>query len=632
VHGDGELRERLARLRCELAGEAEGFHREHDDAIEAYRRQISAGVQEALQGFRDDLGRLSGHDPLCRTLADSTASYVEWFQWALWDLPAFAVALRPEPARFRRAVASCGMVYLSIRLLDDVVDRHFLYRGKRRTLLASLTDLPQGGRADALTLLAGVLLCLHGIARLLGDGDDAFAGSAGSRRMLERVVGRTQRVLTGLVLELSAPEAWDDATYERLVELKNVDYSRILWAALDPAGRSPLGDFLGRYYALAQMLNDVEDHPQDEQRGQPNLISLVRMRAAADGAGGGVRREVEAIVGGAFLELGERAAALPPAERGVARLKLHESLETAVRLGLFAAAAEAPAAAPTAAARTTLGAASQVEEVLESLGPEALEAVACGVCGGEGGAELFRKHGFAVRRCERCSHVYVSPRLAVGLPPAGGDGDAGLAPFFAVERLLAAVVCDLVETHCEGRRWLCYGVGGGHLLRQAAARGAQVYAADESPEALEAVRPVLGRLCAVGRAPDELPWGPHDAVLLPHTGELFRAPRATLEKVARALRPDGLLYLAVPDAGSVHFRTLGRHWEAIAPLLRWHYFARAPLERLLADCGFEVVQWVEHPPLPEAVAAPWMRLFRGLGGSEAGELAVLARPVGRRPR
>jgi hypothetical protein len=83
--------------------------------------------------------------------------------------------------------------------------------------------------------------------------------------------------------------------------------------------------------------------------------------------------------------------------------------------------------------------------------------------------------------------------------------------------------------------------------------------------------------------------------------------------------------LAVPDADSLQLRMLGRHWEAVSPVLRWHYFGRESLERLLADCGFAVVEWVEPSPPPAALAAPWMQLFRRLGCPEAGELAVLAR-------
>src|SRR5262249_11674306 len=253
----------------------------------------------------------------------------------------------------------------------------------------------------------------------------------------------------------------------------------------------------------------------------------------------------------------------------------HESLETAFGIGLFQPAAETPPEsrpAATAPMTPTPSAESRVKEILESLGPGALAAVPCGACGAAGGKELFRKQGCALRRCPEWSHVYVSPRLANGFLPPASENDLGLAPFFAAERLHAAVVCDLVAEHCAGRRWLHYGLGGGHLLREAMARGVQVYAADESEEALAVLQPVLGRrLWQVGRPPGELPWGPHDAVLLQHTAELFRAPHETLARASRALRPGGLLYLAVPDTDSLQFRMLGRHWEAVSPVLRWHY-------------------------------------------------------------
>ena len=529
MHVAGELREQLALMRTGLAADAENFRKAHGDLMEDYRRQICCGIRETLEGFRDDVGRLSGDNPLARRLAESTADYVGRCQSALRDLPVFAVALRPERESFRRAVASCGMVYLSMRLLGD-----------------SSTDLPEG---------AGMLLCLHGILQLTG-----FTGNGD--------------------------------------------------------GRSPLAPFLDRYYALARKLDDIENHPRDEQRGRPNLVSLLRTRSTD------VWQEVEAIVGGEFLDLEIQADELPRLERGIVRLKLHESLETAFGLGLFQESRP-----PSAAAG--LRAASLVEEILESRGPEALEAVACGACGAADGEELFRKQGFAVRRCPLCSHVYVSPRLAGSLAPLTGgenENDSGLTSFFDAERLNAAVVCDLVSEYCAGRRWLHYGLAGGHLPREAMARGAQVYAADESADALEALRPLLGRrLWQVGRPPGELPWGPHDAVLLQHTAELFRDPRSALERAARALRPRGLLYVAVPDADSLQFGMLGRHWEAVSPVLRWHYFVRESLERLLADCGFAVVEWLEPPPVPASLAAPWMQLFRRLGGSEAGELTVLAR-------
>ena len=54
-----------------------------------------------------------------RRLVDEAARYLSWMQWSLWDLPAFAVAIKPDPDAFRHQVTACGMVYIAIRVFDD---------------------------------------------------------------------------------------------------------------------------------------------------------------------------------------------------------------------------------------------------------------------------------------------------------------------------------------------------------------------------------------------------------------------------------------------------------------------------------------------------------------------------------
>jgi len=93
----------------------------------------------------------------------------------------------------------------------------------------------------------------------------------------------------------------------------------------------------------------------------------------------------------------------------------------------------------------------------------------------------------------------------------------------------------------------------------------------------------------------------------------------------RATLDTDMVYVAVPDLGSVQFRVLGRRWNTIQPLVHLQYFNQASLTRLLEDAGFEVIERIEHEPFPDRSSARWMRLFRRLGGSESGELALLAR-------
>ncbi len=638
----------LAALGEQLAAAGEGFVERHGAEMEAYRAEISAGIGEALARLREDVAELSGDNPLAVEVARQTAEYVDWLQWTLWDLPYLAVALRPEPRRLRRTVAACGLVYLAIRVLDDLLDRHFWYRGRRHTLLATLTrSQGRGQRSEGLTLLAAVLLATEGIARLIADLEDQAEPAGGGRGAVETLaaaVAAMRRVLVGLIVEESEREAWSPAMYERLIELKNVDYFRILYAALDPGEASPLAPFLTARAALAQKLNDLEDSPADEARGQPNLVAVHRRPPAAavpyepayaTAPAAPLPPRIEALLAADFLRLGELAAALPPRERAVASVKLAEQLDQARRLGLFreladpAAGAAAVVSGP-APAPEPLGLSwdSSSAEVLARLGPGALEEVDCPVCDGRNVKRLLTARGFALVRCLACFHVYVNPRLRgahqaqIAAETIEPEEDA----FLEVQKLYADSLCRRLVAHAAGPRLLDAGFGRGYLMQVARAYGFEVFGVDGSPALLKRLEPFFGQRLArswLGDGP--LPWGCFDVIVLSHVVEHLPDPRPALARVRQALNADGLVYVAVPDMGSVQFRLLARRWNAIQPLVHYQYFNRASLTRLLEDAGFEVVEAIEHPPFAAEVEARWMALFRQLGGSESGELALLAR-------
>lgn len=664
-HSDREDQaRRLGALERRLAAAGAGFVAAHAAELDAYRAEISAGIGEALARLRQDVEELSGGNPLATELARQTAEYVDWLQWTLWDLPYLAVALRPDPERLRRGVASCGLLYLSIRVLDDLLDRHFWYRGRRHSLLATLTrSHGRGRRSEGLALLAAMLLAFEGISRLIAElGSGEGAGGRRAGETLAAAVGATRRVLIGLIVEESEREAWSPAMYERLVELKNVDYFRILYAALDPADASPLAPFLAARAALAQKINDLEEHPADEARGQPNLVAILRRRPAAAvpyeppvaeaGSAAGleteieseIETEIETILAADFLRLGDMAAALPPRERAVASVKLAEQLAQARRLGLFRDPSDSAAAAPgdpdaerhaepgrdaePDTAPLGLSWHSSAEDVLARLGPGALEEVACPVCGGASTKRLLTARGFCLVRCLDCFHVYVNPRLRGALQAriAAETVEPVEDAFLEVQKLYADSLCRRLHAQTAGPRLLDAGFGRGYLMQVARAYGFEVFGVDGSPALLARQEPFFGpRLarCWLGDGP--LPWGSFDVIVLSHVVEHLPDPRPALARVRQALNREGLVYVAVPDMGSVQFRLLARRWNAIQPLVHYQYFNRASLTRLLEDAGFEVVEAVEHPPFAAEVEARWMALFRQLGGSESGELALLAR-------
>jgi len=623
---DGMLQE-IQTLRAACAEAAQEFRAGHGVQADEFRLVVTEAVKEYVANFTGELNRISGGNAACADLGEKTASYLDWLQWTFWDLPHFAIALNVPPARLRIAVQTCGMAYLSLRIFDDVIDRHFTYKGRHGTLFSLFEQSRLSHqRAEGLTILAGLLVCFNGLAQLSGSEDPE------ERAMLHSSLDALRRTTIGAILEMSPREDWDAAYYQRLVQLKNVAFWQALYAGLDPRHESPLYPFLERYYAAAQKLNDVQDFSEDERRGQPNLLSL-HLRREGEMDSGRYPARAEEEIGRNFLDMGRMAEGLPATERLAALMKLGESLEEALQMGLFAAAPEPVAAAtPEPPQRIGLDWYSNLEDVVLRLGADVLEETACAVCGAVERKRLFEKQGFTFHRCASCDHVYVNPRVSGGVSARIGlelDTRDVESDLLEVQKFYAAPICHILRTRAPGPRLLDIGFGRGYVLQLAKSYGFEVYGMETSPQQFEALYPKLGdRLHLLREGETELPWEGFDAVVISHVLEHLERPQDLLGRVFRAMNPDGVLYVAVPDIESIQFRLFGKKWEVISPLAHFQYFSVKTLSKLLQTSLFIDLERIDHEPVREEIAPRWMRLLRKLGATDAGELAMVCRRPG----
>ncbi|GAC1530910.1 MAG: hypothetical protein NVS3B12_06100 [Acidimicrobiales bacterium] len=77
--------------------------------------------------------------------------------------------------------------------------------------------------------------------------------------------------------------------------------------------------------------------------------------------------------------------------------------------------------------------------------------------------------------------------------------------------------------------------------------------------------------------------------VLEHLGD----PGTALERIHGLLEDSGVLYVTVPDAGSVVARVMGRRWWSVLPM-HLQYFTSASLQRLIEIHGFRVVSVRSH--------------------------------------
>ncbi len=623
---DGMLQE-IQTLRAACSDAAQEFRAQHGEQAEKFRLVVTEAVKHYVTDFTAELNRISGGNAVCADLGEKTASYLDWLQWTFWDLPHFAIALSIPPERLRKAVQTCGMAYLSLRIFDDVIDRHFTYKGRHGTLFSLFEQSRLSHqRAEGLTILAGLLVCFDGLSRL------SESGEAEDRAMLRSSLDALRRTTIGAILEMSPREDWDADYYERLVQLKNVAFWQALYAGLDPRHESPLYPFLERYYATAQKLNDVQDFAEDERRGQPNLLSL-HLRRDGEADSGRYPARAEEEIGRNFAEMGRMAEALTATLRLAALMKLGESLEEALQMGLFAAPRESVTAVePVVEQPVGLDWYSNLDDVVLRLGADVLEETGCAVCGGATRKRLFEKQGFTFHRCADCDHVYVNPRVSGRVSARIGrelDTRDVESELLEVQKFYAAPICHILRSRAPGPRLLDIGFGRGYVLQLAKSYGFEVYGIETSPQQFEALYPKLGdRLHLLRDGETELPWEGFDAVVISHVLEHLERPQELLGRVFRAMNPDGVLYAAVPDIESLQFQLFGKKWEVISPLAHFQYFSVKTLSKLLETSLFIDLERIDHEPVREEIAPRWMRLLRKLGATDAGELAMVCRRPG----
>ena len=85
-----------------------------------------------------------------------------------------------------------------------------------------------------------------------------------------------------------------------------------------------------------------------------------------------------------------------------------------------------------------------------------------------------------------------------------------------------------------------------------------------------------------------LPAARFDLLIMNQVLEHLPRPSQTLREARRVLRPGGLLYLTVPNYGSMESRLFGKDWDALKIPEHLHHYTRATLLRLLDDSGFEI--------------------------------------------
>ena len=102
-----------------------------------------------------------------------------------------------------------------------------------------------------------------------------------------------------------------------------------------------------------------------------------------------------------------------------------------------------------------------------------------------------------------------------------------------------------------------------------------------------------------------------DLVVLNHVLEHLSDPKVVLKKIYLILKKQGIVFVDVPNFGSLASRLMGKKWPYLLPEEHKHQFTKNKLTNLLNDSGLEVIHWESRSGLFE-YANPFKELKRKL--------------------
>jgi len=107
----------------------------------------------------------------------------------------------------------------------------------------------------------------------------------------------------------------------------------------------------------------------------------------------------------------------------------------------------------------------------------------------------------------------------------------------------------------------------------------------------------------------DLPQNYFDLVIMNHTLEHLKRPNEVLAKIKTLLKKDGIVFIDVPNVGSLSSKVLGNKWPYLLPEEHLWQFDKKNITKLTKDAGFEVLHWESRSGIFE-YANPILELRR----------------------
>jgi SAM-dependent methyltransferase len=207
-------------------------------------------------------------------------------------------------------------------------------------------------------------------------------------------------------------------------------------------------------------------------------------------------------------------------------------------------------------------------------------------------------------RCTTCGHRQTDPMPADAvlesayagaasddyIEEAAGQRETARRALERIEAQLAPVPIPAGNGGPRHRTLLDLGCWVGFLLSEAGERGWDAIGVEPSGFASQYARERLGLDVRTGDLfTTDLPLEHFDAIVMGDVIEHLPRPAEALERMAALLRPGGIAWMALPDAGSAVARGLRARWWSVIPT-HVQFFTRGSMRTLLERSGWTVLE------------------------------------------
>lgn len=226
------------------------------------------------------------------------------------------------------------------------------------------------------------------------------------------------------------------------------------------------------------------------------------------------------------------------------------------------------------------------------------EKIICPQCKNKTGYYWFEKNKTKINKCKKCRLIFIYP-IPNNLNEiysenyfCGAGSGFGYINYDAdktEETEEFKKYLDKIENYYPNKgNMLDVGAATGSFLSAAKNRGWSVAGAEISEYAAEQGRKKgldikTGIIENCNFAPNTF-----DVITMWDVFEHLPDPDKTISYIYNLLKPNGLLVMNSPDAGSIYARIMGKHWALIIPPEHLHLFNKKNAETLLNKCGFHI--------------------------------------------